>query len=85
MEMGIVSEFISCHQLGLVIISGYHAFFCMSYARRCLTFHFSYSLPYIEKILGTSECSWSYRPRTDMVIVSEFGSWHQLGLGKISG
>ena len=47
---------------------------------------FSYSLPYIEKILSTSECSCGYGPYIEMGIVSYYVSTHpQLGPVKISG
>ena len=51
-----------------------------------LNIYVSYSLPYIEKIiLSTSECSKGYSPRTEMVIISELSSCHQLGLVRIPG
>ena len=46
---------------------------------------FSYSLPCIEKILSTSECSCGYGPCIEMGIVSYVSTRPQLGPVKVSG
>ena len=38
--------------------------------KKVLNVFFSYTLPYIETILSTSECSYGYRQDTEMGIVS---------------
>ena len=52
--------------------------------KKVLSVYFSHSLPYIDKILSTSECSLSYRPPIEMGIVSYVSSFPQLDLIKLS-
>ena len=47
--------------------------------------YFSYTLPYIDKILSTSEYSSSYGQHMEMGVVSYVSSCPQLGLVNISG
>ena len=42
-----------------------------------------HTLPYIENILSTFQCSWGYEPPIEMRIVSEVSSRPQLGLSII--
>ena len=52
--------------------------------RKVLNIYFSYTLPYIDKILSTSKYSYSYRQHMKMGVVSLDSSCPQLGLIKIS-
>ena len=58
---------------------------CHALWKMVLSVQFSYSLPYIEKILSTSECSCGYGPCIEMGIVSYVSTCPQLGPVKISG
>ena len=52
--------------------------------KKVLNIYFSYTLPYIDKILSTSKCRYSYRQHMKMGVVSLDSSCPQLGLIKIS-
>ena len=51
--------------------------------KKVLSVCFSYTLPCIEKILSTFECSWRYGPHLEMEFVSYASSCPQLGMVKI--
>ena len=58
---------------------------CHELLKMVLSVLFSYSLPYIEKTLSTSECSCGYWPFIEMGIVSYVSTSPQLSPVKISG
>ena len=51
---------------------------CHELWKMVLSVLFSYTLPYMEKALSTTECSSGYRPHTELGVVSAFCSCHQL-------